>query len=119
MAYFDDFIPEAENKLSDDIPDQNKKAELLLQVLPYIDEKSLRDHLVAKIIKLVDDRILGEYKSDNLHMRFIESKGDIIHKSENESFRSIVVDGDAKDIETPPNTYITNCMGYKVMIQKK
>ena len=119
LAYFDDFIPEAENKLSDDIPDQNKKAELLLQVLPYIDEKSLRDHLVAKIIKLVDDRILGEYKSDNLHMRFIESKGDIIHKSENESFRSIVVDGDAKDIETPPNTYITNCMGYKVMIQKK
>ena len=119
LAYFDDFIPEAENKLSDDIPDQNKKAELLLQVLPYIDEKSLRDHLVAKIIKLVDDRILGEYKSDNLHMRFIESKGDIIHKSENESFRSIVVDGDAKDIETPPNTYVTNCMGYKVMIQKK
>ena len=119
LAYFDDFIPEAENKLSDDIPDQNKKAELLLQVLPYIDEKSLRDHLVAKIIKLVDDRILGEYKSDNLHMRFIESKGDIIHKSENESFRSIVVDGDAKDIETPPNTFITNCMGYKVMIQKK
>ena len=119
LAYFDDFIPEAENKLSDDIPDQNKKAELLLQVLPYIDEKSLRDHLVAKIIRLVDDRIQGEYKSDNLHMRFIESKGDIIHKSENESFRSIVVDGDAKDIETPPNTYITNCMGYKVMIQKK
>ena len=119
LAYFDDFIPEAENKLSDDIPDQNKKAELLLQVLPYIDEKSLRDHLVAKIIRLVDDRIQGEYKSDNLHMRFIESKGDIIHKSENESFRSIVVDGDAKDIETPPNTYVTNCMGYKVMIQKK
>ena len=119
LAYFDDFIPEAENKLSDDIPDQNKKAELLLQVLPYIDEKSLRDHLVAKIIRLVDHRILGEYKSDNLHMRFIESRGDIIHKSENESFRSIVVDGDAKDIETPPNTFITNCMGYKVMIQKK
>ena len=73
MAYFDDFTPEADNKLSDDIPDQNKKAELLLQVLPYIDEKSLRDHLVAKIIRLVDDRIQGEYKSDNLHMRFIES----------------------------------------------
>ena len=28
LAYFDDFIPEAENKLSDDIPDQNKKAEV-------------------------------------------------------------------------------------------
>ena len=77
LAYFDDFIPEAENKLSDDIQevitDLNKKAELLLQVLPYIDEESLRDHLVAKIIRLVDDRIQGEYKSDNLHMRFIES----------------------------------------------
>ncbi len=124
LAYFDDFIPEAENKLSDDIQevitDQNKKAELLLQVLPYIDEKSLKGHIAATVIKLIDNKILEEYKNENLHMRFIDSTEKIIEVSETPDRKVTVVKTD-KPIEEfrTPGLVVTEFAGYKYIIEEK
>lgn len=44
----------------------------------YLSEESLKNHVTVNILKLVDNKILEEYKNGRLHMGLIDSTEKIL-----------------------------------------
>lgn len=123
LAYFDDFIPEAD-KVSDNVQevttDENTKAEKLMQVLPHITEESLKNRVAEALIRMIDNKILEDHKIDGLHIRFIDSTEKILEVREFNGFKMTVVETD-KPIEefVSPKYAVSSLLGNKVIFEKK
>ncbi|WP_435309699.1 phage antirepressor N-terminal domain-containing protein [Sebaldella termitidis] len=122
LAYFDDFTAEPNIVLSESqeiATDKNKKAEKLLQVLPYIIEESLKNKVAVEVIRLIDNKILEEYENGRLSMRFIDSSEKIIETYEFKNFKMTLVETD-KPIEEfiSPNYSVSNVLGNKLIVEK-
>ena len=122
LAYFDDFTPEP-NIISSEPQkvdtDQNMKAEKLLQVLPHIAEESLKNHVAAEVIRLIDNKILEEYENGRLHMRFIDSTEKIIEVREIAGYRMTVIETDKPIVECMQlGLMIKNISGSKLIVEK-
>ncbi|MCP1224855.1 Bro-N domain-containing protein [Sebaldella sp. S0638] len=119
-AYFDNITPEVSDEGTEHpIADQNMKAEKLLQVLPHITEEGLKNHVVTEVIRLIDNKILEEYKNGSLGMRFIDSSEKIIEMHEFNNFKMTLVKTD-KPIEEfiSPNYTVSNVQGNKLIVEK-
>ena len=122
LAYFDDFAPEPNIVSSEPQKvdtDQNMKAEKLLQVLPHIAEESLKSYVVTEVIRLIDNKILEEYKNGRLSMRFIDSTEKIIEVREQRGYRMTVEETDKPIVECmQPGLMIKNISGNKLIVEK-
>lgn len=121
-AYFDDVIQEAD-KVSDveikSSVNENKKAEILLQTLPYIKEEGLKNCVAVNIIKLVDIKILEEFETENFKVRLIDSSDEILYRKEIAGHITSLVKTDRPFEEVrKPGLYITNVNGFKYIAEK-
>ena len=122
LAYFDDSIPEVNivsEKPQEVDTDQNMKVEKLLQVLPYITDENLKNHVTAEVIRLIDNKILEEYENGRLHMRFIDSTEKIIEVREIAGYRMTVIETDKPIVECMQlGLMIKNISGSKLIVEK-
>ena len=122
LAYFDDMIQEP-NIVSDVVikssVDENRKAEMLLQALPYIAEEGLKNHVAVSIIKLVDNKILEEFETEHFRVRLIDSSDEMLYRKEIAGHMTSLVKTDKPFEEVrKPGLCITNVNGFKYIAEK-